>query len=137
GSQYRPQRKHATWPRARSVPNPATRRDLPPENWTTGNGRIRPGKGADSMRKSRFSEPQIVHILRQAELGETTIGQLCRDHGISVNTFYRWRRRSGGMVIPELRRQRHLEQEHARLKRLLAERDLEVEALRELLAKKS
>jgi putative transposase len=90
--------------------------DLPPENWTTGNGRIRPAKGADSMRKSRFSEPQIVHILRQAEVGEKTIGQLCRDHGISVNTFYRWRRRYGGMGIPELRRQRHLEQENARLK---------------------
>jgi putative transposase len=111
--------------------------DLPPENWSTGNGRIRPGKGADSMRKSRFSEPQIVHILRQADVGEKTIGQLCRDHGISVNTFYRWRRRYGGMGIPELRRQRHLEQENARLKRLLAERDLEVDALRELLAKKS
>jgi putative transposase len=89
------------------------------------------------MRKSRFSEPQIVHILRQADIGEKTIGQLCRDHGISVNTFYRWRRRYGGMGIPELRRQRHLEQENARLKRLLAERDLEVDALRELLAKKS
>jgi hypothetical protein len=52
-----------------------------------------------------------------------------------VNTFDRWRRRSGGMGVPELRRQRHLEQENARLKRLLAERDLEVDALRELLAK--
>jgi putative transposase len=86
------------------------------------------------MRKSWFSEPQIVHILRQAEVGEKAIGQLCRD---SVNTFYRWRRRYGGMGVPELRRQRHLEQENARLKRLLAERDLEVDALRELLAKKS
>src|SRR6185437_14554526 len=89
------------------------------------------------MRKSRFSEPQIVHMLRQADVGEKTIGQLCRDHGISVNTFYRWRRRYGGMGISELRRQRHLEQENVRLKRLLAERDLEVDALRELLAKKS
>jgi putative transposase len=60
------------------------------------------------MRNSRFSEPQIVHILRQAEVGETTIGQLCRDHGIFVNTFYRWRRRYEGMEISELRRQRHL-----------------------------
>jgi putative transposase len=105
--------------------------DLPSENRTTGNGRIRPVKGADSMRKSRFSEPPIVHILRQAEVGEKAIGQLCRDHGISVNTSYRWRRRYGGMGIPELRRQRHLEQENARLKRLLAERDLEVDALRD------
>ena len=89
------------------------------------------------MRKSWFSEPQIVHILRQADVGETTIGQLCRDQGISANTFYRWRRRYGGMGMPELRRQRLLERENARLKRLLAERDLEVDALRELLAKES
>ncbi len=89
------------------------------------------------MRKSRFSETQIVPILRRAEVGEKAIGHLCRDHGISVNTFHRWRRRYGGMGLPELRRQRHLEQENARLKRLLAERDLEVDALRELLAKKS
>jgi len=88
------------------------------------------------MRTSRFSETQIVHILRRAEVGEKTIDQLCRDHGISQNTFYRWRRRYGGIGIPELRRQRHLEQENARLKRLLAERDLEVDALRELIAKK-
>ena len=89
------------------------------------------------MRKSRFSEVQIVRILRQADAGEKTVGQLCREHGISENTFYRWRRRYGGMGLPELRRQRQLEQENARLKRLLAERDLEVDALRELLAKKS
>jgi putative transposase len=89
------------------------------------------------MRKSRFSEPQIVYILRPAEVGEKTIGQLCRDQGISANTFYRWRCRYGGMGIPELRRQRSLEQQNARLKRPLAERDLEVDALRELLAKKS
>jgi putative transposase len=87
------------------------------------------------MRKSRFSEVQIVRILRQADAGEKTVGQLCREHRISENTFYRWRRRYGGMGLPELRRQRQLEQENARLKRLLAERDLEVDALRELLAK--
>ena len=89
------------------------------------------------MRKSRFTGAQIVKILRQADVAEKTIGQLCREHGISENTFYRWRRRYGGMGLPELRRQRQLEQENARLKRLLAERDLEVDALRELLAKKS
>ena len=89
------------------------------------------------MRKSRFSEVQIVRILRQADAGEKNVGELCRMHGISENTFYRWRRRYGGMGLPELRRQRRLEQENARLKRLLAERDLEVDALRELLAKKS
>lgn len=89
------------------------------------------------MRKSRFTEEQIVAILKQADAGEKTVEQLCRGHGISENTFYRWRRRYGGMGIPELRRQRQLERENARLKRLLAERDLEIDALRELLAKKS
>jgi putative transposase len=123
--------------RSKSRDKSRTQSDLPTENWTTGNGRIRPGKGADSMRKSRFSEPQIVNILRQADVGEKSIDQLCRDQGISENTFYRWRRRYGGMGIPELWRQRHLEQENTRLKRLLAERDLEVDALRELLANKS
>jgi putative transposase len=63
------------------------------------------------MRQSRIRSPQIVHILRQAVVGEQTIGQLCRDHGISVNTFYRWRHRYGGMGIPELGPQRHIEQE--------------------------
>ena len=89
------------------------------------------------MRKSRFTEEQIVAILKQADAGEKTVEQLCRGHGISENTFYRWRRRYGGMGIPELRWQRQLERENARLKRLLAERDLEIDALRELLAKKS
>ena len=89
------------------------------------------------MRKSRFTEAQIIHILRQADAGDQTIGQLCREHAISENTFHRWRRRYGGMGLPELRRRRQLERENARLKRLLAERDLEVDALRELLAKKS
>jgi putative transposase len=87
------------------------------------------------MRKSRFSEVQIVRILRQADAGERTVGQLYREHGISENTFYHWRRRYGGMGLPELRRQRQLE-ESARLKRLLAERDPEVDALRELLARR-
>ncbi len=89
------------------------------------------------MRKSWFTEAQIVGILKQADSGDNAIGQVCRDHGISENTFYRWRRRYGSMGIPELRRQRQLEQENSRLKRLLDERDLEVDALRELLAKKS
>ena len=89
------------------------------------------------MRKSRLTEAQIVGILKQADSGDKAIGQVCRDHGISENTFYRWRRRYGGLGVPELRQQRQLEQENARLKRLLAERDLEVDALRELLAKKS
>lgn len=89
------------------------------------------------MRASRFSEEQIIHLLQQAERGEQPIGALCRAHGISEQTFYRWRQKFGGMAVPNAQRLRELEKENARLKRLLAERDLEVDALRVLLAKKS
>jgi putative transposase len=89
------------------------------------------------MRASRFSEEQIIHLLQQAERGEQAIGVLCREHGISEQTFYRWRKQFGGMTVSDAQRLRELEQENARLKRLLAERDLEVDALRVLLAKKS
>jgi putative transposase len=94
------------------------------------NGRI-------TMRASRFSEEQILHLLHQAERGEQPIGMLCREHGISEQTFYRWRQKLGGMTVPDTQRLRELEKENARLKRLLAERDLEVDALKVLLAKKS
>jgi putative transposase len=89
------------------------------------------------MRASRFSEEQIIHLLQQAERGEQPIGALCRAHGISEQTFDRWRQKFGGMTVPNAQRLRELEKENARLKRLLAERDLEVDALRVLLAKKS
>jgi putative transposase len=89
------------------------------------------------MRASRFSEEQIIHLLQQAERGEQAIGVLCREHGISEQTFYRWRKQFGGMTVSDAQRLRELEKENARLKRLLAERDLEVDALRVLLAKKS
>jgi putative transposase len=89
------------------------------------------------MRASRFSEEQIIHVLQQAERGEESIGTLCRAHGITETTFYRWRKQFGGMTVSDAQRLRELEKENARLKRLLAERDLEVDALRVLLAKKS
>jgi putative transposase len=89
------------------------------------------------MRASRFSEEQIIHLLQQAERGEESIGTLCRAHGITETTFYRWRKQFGGMTVSDAQRLRELEKENARLKRLLAERDLEVDALRVLLAKKS
>jgi putative transposase len=87
------------------------------------------------MRK-RFTEEQLVKILREAEQGEETIGQLCRRHGVSEQSFYRWRRKYGGLEEPEVRRLKRLEGENGRLKRLLAERDLEVDALRDLISKK-
>jgi putative transposase len=88
------------------------------------------------MRKRRFSEEQIIGILRQAERGEQTIGEICRGHGVSEQSFYRWRQKFGGLQASEARRLRELERETARLKRLLADRDLEIDALKELLAKK-
>lgn len=86
--------------------------------------------------KKRFSEEQIVAILREAEAGDKTVAQLARQHGISEPTFYVWRRKYGGMEQAEVRRLRELEKENLRLKRLLAERDLEVDVIKELLKKK-
>jgi putative transposase len=89
------------------------------------------------MRASRFSEEQIIHLLQQAERGEQSISLLCRVHGITETTFYRWRKKFGGITVSDAQRLHVLEKENARLKRLLAERDLEVDALKALLAKKS
>ena len=88
------------------------------------------------MKTSTFTEEQIVGILREAESGEQTIGSVCRAHGISENTFYKWRKKYGGVDVAAVKRLREFEQENARLKRLLAERDLEVDVMKEVLAKK-
>ncbi len=88
------------------------------------------------MKKSTFSEEQIVQILREAETGAQTIGSICRNHGISENTFYKWRKQYGGVDVAAIKRLRDLEQENTRLKRLLAERDLELDVVKEVLAKK-
>ena len=74
--------------------------------------------------------------MQQAERGEQTIATLCRAYGITETTFYRWRRKYSGVTTPEAVRLRELERENARLKRLLAERDLELDATKELLTKK-
>jgi len=88
------------------------------------------------MQKSQFSDAQVVAILQQAEKGDSPISEVCRQHNVSQNTFYRWRTRFGGMSANEAARVRELEKENARLKRLLAERDLEVDIIKEILQKK-
>ncbi len=92
------------------------------------------------MKMRRFTEEQIITILREAATGEQTIGSVCRAHGISENTFYTWRKNYAGVDVAAVKRLRELEHEHARLKRLLAERDLELDAgtlwVKDVLAKK-
>ena len=89
------------------------------------------------MKASPFSSEQIIRILAHAERGEQTLRAICREQHIAETTFYRWRKQFGGMTVAEAQRLKDLEKENARLKRLLAERDLEVDALKELLAKKA
>lgn len=86
--------------------------------------------------KKRFTEEQIVAILREAESGDKTVVELARQHGVSEPTIYGWRRKYGGMEQAEVRRLRDLEKENSRLKRLLAERDVEIDVIKELLKKK-
>lgn len=86
------------------------------------------------MRRSRFSEEQIIGVLKESEAGAKT-GEVCRRHGISEQTFYRWKAKYAGMGVSEARRLRQLEEENRKLKQLLAEATLDNAALRELLAK--
>ena len=86
--------------------------------------------------KKRFTEEQIVKILHEAETGKSTVEALCKKHGVAENTFYRWRKAYGGMAVNEAQRLKELEKENGRLKRLLAERLLEIDLLKELLEKK-
>ena len=88
------------------------------------------------MKRKQFSSEQIVAILQEAERNEKPIREVCRFHNITETTYYRWRRLYGGMSVPETQRLKELEKENSRLKRLLAERDLAIDALQEYLAKK-
>ena len=85
------------------------------------------------MKQTRYTEAQIVDILAQAARGEMTAIEVCRISGISEQTFYRWKRRYGEVTTSEVKRLRELEAENARLKRLLAERDLELDTIRDVL----
>jgi len=86
------------------------------------------------MRKSRFSEEQIIGVLREQESGAST-AEVCRRHGISEQTFYRWKAKYGGLGPSDAQRLKSLEDENRRLKKLLAESMLDVAALKDLLAK--
>ncbi len=83
-----------------------------------------------------YSAEQILKILEQADKAEQAVSAVCREHGIAEATFYRWRKTYQGMNVQEVQRLKELEKENARLKRMLAERLLEIDLLKELLGNK-
>lgn len=87
------------------------------------------------MKKSKFSESQIIQILKSHEAGRT-VSDLCREYGISDATFYKWRKQYGGMEVDQLKRLKDLEEENRRLKHLYAELSLDHRILKEVLEKK-
>jgi putative transposase len=87
------------------------------------------------MKQSRFTEEQIIAAIRLQESGQKTVDQICKEMGISHATFYKWKKKYGGMNVSEAKRLRALEAENARLKKLLSERTLELDALQDVLKK--
>jgi putative transposase len=87
------------------------------------------------MKKSRFTEEQIIKIIDEGKLG-MNIDELCRKYGISKPTYYSWKAKFGGMTISEAQRLRSLESENSKLKRLVAEQALDIVALRDVVSKK-
>ena len=87
------------------------------------------------MKRSRFSDEQIIGILKEQEAGSAT-ADVCRRHGISGATFYKWKARFGGLEVTEAKRLRTLEEENAKLKKLLAEAMLDIAVLKDISTKK-
>ena len=87
------------------------------------------------MRKTRFTEPQIMAVLRQAE-GGVAVPELCREHGISSASFYKWRAKYGGMAASMMSQMKALEDENRRLKRKFADLSMQADLLKEALGKK-
>jgi putative transposase len=87
------------------------------------------------LKKSRFTDSQIIAVLKQAEAG-TPVPELCREHGISSATFYKWRSKYGGMEASMVSRMKELEEENRRLKKMYAEAQMSADILKEALSKK-
>jgi putative transposase len=86
------------------------------------------------MKRSRFSEEQIIGVLKEQDSG-AKVDEICRRHGISQATFYAWRKKYGGMEISDARRLKALEEENAKLKRIVADQAVDLVAMKDLLAK--
>jgi len=87
------------------------------------------------MKKTRFTEEQIISILKEQDQG-LKVAEICRKHGISDQTFHNWKKKYGGLSVDELRRLKELEQENSRLKRLVADQALDIQILKDVNSKK-